>query len=76
MVFNIYTPLTNSLFLYILNSYFHTQQVMDHSINDDQKVMICSINVKSGVAMVKQEIQAAEDVIGKCVDVLVNCAGN
>ena len=37
---------------------------------------MCSLNVKDDLQIVRSSIQEAEDYIGKCVDVLVNCAGN
>ena len=57
----------------VLHSMFY--QVLDHTINDDQKVAVCSVNVKDEFQVVRHSIQEAEDYIGKCVDVLINCAG-
>ncbi|KAL5266099.1 hypothetical protein ACHWQZ_G006675 [Mnemiopsis leidyi] len=51
------------------------EQVLDHTINDEQRVAVCSLNVKDDLQIVRGSIQEAEDYIGKCVDVLVNCAG-
>lgn len=51
------------------------QQVLDHTINDEQRVGICSVDVKDDIQNVRRSIQEAEDYAGKCVDVLVNCAG-
>ena len=50
-------------------------QVLDHTVNDEQRVAVCSLNVKDEFQVVRSNIQEAEDYIGKCVDVLVNCAG-
>ena len=50
-------------------------QVLDHTINDEQRVGICSVDVKDDIQNVRRSIQEAEDYAGKCVDVLVNCAG-
>ena len=50
-------------------------QVLDHTVNDEQRVAVCSLNVKDEFQVVRCSIQEAEDYIGKCVDVLVNCAG-
>ena len=57
------------------SSIFSLWQVLDHTINDEQKVGICSVDVKGDIQNVRTGIQEAEDYVGKCVDVLVNCAG-
>eukprot|EP00116_Pleurobrachia_bachei_P008046 sb/3468308/ len=50
------------------------QIVLEHSVSENQIVAICSVDIKSGLQTVKESISQAEEVVGKCVDVLVNCA--
>lgn len=51
------------------------EQVLDHTVDDSQKVAVCSVSVTSDLQTFKLSLTEAEDYIGKCVDVLINCAG-
>ena len=63
------------VYLYLYGFIVCFLQVLDHTVDDNQKVAVCSVSVMSDLQTFKLNLAEAEDYIGKCVDVLINCAG-